>query len=567
MADHGISVREFEAIMREGMQEVCAVEGWDISKAHHRGYAFALWFAAIAAEAETFDTDPRDAMLYSRDLKADLIFEDTDARQVRICQCKWIGQRGRLEESDVNDFFNRHQHFADAAWVTEHGGVEAKRLLGDYAEKIADGWSANYQFVTNGTASDRIHDLVNRVNQEYSKRGVPVACELLDFSGLKTYYYTARTIELSIPEEVGIDLPTGRFFEKTEPRPTIVAVVKGNTLRNLYAQHKQSLYAWNIRGYLGNRGINSEISHTAAERPSDFFYFNNGVSAICTEYSLVENHLRARNLQIINGAQTVTSLFHEAARPEIEVLFRITAGESVKTEKGFNQEMIRYNNSQNQVKVSDFRSNDPVQLWLEQAFKDRKQRGGIPRIWYVRKRSVGRKGVPGSYNLSMELLGKLRYAFLYEPTRIHSAPKSLWLTKDAGGAYEFAFGVSGELQDQWSAEVMDEACIAVALYRRIDEDLATEKEPDLQYLKRLRFHAVALAGTFVRDRYGDDWQTLARSEPALDGMWTNFWRDAKGACINGFNTAEEQGVTLFAFVRSVERWEAMRRRFGQLVRR
>jgi hypothetical protein len=47
------------------------------------------------------------------------------------------------------------------------------------------------------------------------------------------------------------------------------------------------------------------------------------------------------------------------------VLLRITEGESVKTEKGFNADVIRFNNTQNIIKSSDFRSNDPIQLWLE----------------------------------------------------------------------------------------------------------------------------------------------------------------------------------------------------------
>jgi hypothetical protein len=151
------------------------------------------------------------------------------------------------------------------------------------------------------------------------------------------------------------------------PFKTLVAVVKGNSLRNLYKRHKQSLYAFNIRGFLGNRGINQDLINTIISSPDDFYYFNNGVSAVCTDFSIdsTTRVVTASKLQIINGAQTVTAIANQDADERVEVLFRLTETEGESTEKGMNQRIIRYNNSQNQIKVSDFRSNDPIQRFLK----------------------------------------------------------------------------------------------------------------------------------------------------------------------------------------------------------
>ena len=175
----------------------------------------------------------------------------------------------------------------------------------------------------------------------------------MDFSELKNYYLRSLSLEESCPDEVTISLPKGSFFEKRDPYKTVVAVIKGNALRNLGKKYRQSLYAWNIRGYLGNRGINQAIQQTAENEPDSFFYFNNGVSAICTDYQLTDNILVAENFQIINGAQTVSTLTNSTEDSNIEVLFRLTKTESVKTERGFNRSIIQFNNSQNIVKVSD----------------------------------------------------------------------------------------------------------------------------------------------------------------------------------------------------------------------
>ena len=101
------------------------------------------------------------------------------------------------------------------------------------------------------------------MTSSYEQRNLNITCHLYDFSGLKEYFVTSQTLEQTIPDVVEIDLPRDRFFEKLDPHPTVVAVVKGNALRNLARQHREALYAWNIRGYLGNRGINKAIANTA----------------------------------------------------------------------------------------------------------------------------------------------------------------------------------------------------------------------------------------------------------------------------------------------------------------
>jgi hypothetical protein len=49
-------------------------------------------------------------------------------------------------------------------------------------------------------------------------------------------------------------------------RRTIVAVVKANTLVNLYRTERERLFAVNIRSFLGRKGINKDIVTTAQAR-------------------------------------------------------------------------------------------------------------------------------------------------------------------------------------------------------------------------------------------------------------------------------------------------------------
>jgi hypothetical protein len=122
-------------------------------------------------------------------------------------------------------------------------------------------------------------------------------------------------------------------------RACYVGRVSGAQLAALFTQHKSSLFSLNIRNYIGDTATNKTIRKTALGRPEDFFFFNNGISALAES---VEPHktdkriLKCKNLSIVNGAQTVRSLHKaqvlnkEAARG-VQVLIRLTETESKKS--------------------------------------------------------------------------------------------------------------------------------------------------------------------------------------------------------------------------------------------
>ena len=124
------------------------------------------------------------------------------------------------------------------------------------------------------------------------------------------------------------------------------------------------------------------------------------------------NRLIAENFQIINGAQTVTSLSRVEPSSDVEVLFRLTKTLDVKTEKGINEKIIRFNNSQNAIKLSDFRSNDLIQVFLERNLISKRTQGPLPKLSYVRKRGSARRGRDTGASVRLEELAKIRYAFL-----------------------------------------------------------------------------------------------------------------------------------------------------------
>lgn len=444
------------------IKEICGERGWDPESTQGKGDAFELWCAnRFAAFEFPSATDPDEAVVGGpRDLGIDLVIYDDASDRVLICQCKFRGGGARQPDAEVAEFFSLHERLQQPGWLTEHGSERLVEVLPSTDEFISSPERFTYRFITTAKVQPRVMDVIR---ERMTQQGPAV--ELWDTERLKKFYLEAEALDQPIADKVKFQLPQESFIEIADPYPGIVAVIKTNTLRNLWNTHDPRLYAYNIRGYLGNKGLNKQITETLDDRPENFFYYNNGISAVCTDYQIVDGMLIASSLQIINGAQTINAI-RRAHRMDSDarVLFRLTKTKGVKTESGINADIIRYNNSQNVVKDSDFRSNDPIQVWLERQFKPKRWRWtALPRINYVRKRAVGRPKGQGRI-LRLEDFAKILYSWRHEPTVVVGKPRALFADAESEGKYEATFGVEGTLPGVWPNDLFEDGLLGLWFY-------------------------------------------------------------------------------------------------------
>jgi hypothetical protein len=565
-----LSTDDFRKQLKSELTKICEDLGKKYDNNQHRGYAFEIWSADLLLKLSEIEGDGADYVYASNDLKVDIAFEDEESKTLCLSQakCESIPSNPPIEEDHVASFFKRHQIFLEESeWVREHSSDQLHDLVCDYSKRVEEGWNIDFYFVSTGSASDRLKKLVASLDQSVKIKFPSVNFILLDFYDLKERYIRSRSIDAPISEFVDIQFPQEYFIIKNTPHRTILSVIKGNALVNLYKREKESLFAHNVRSFLGKR-INKEVVETAANNPDDFYYFNNGVSAICTKIEQrANNTYRFHHFQVINGAQTIGSL--RAAGdldPACEVILRITEGASVKTEKGFNADIIRYNNTQNVVRASDFRANDKIQLWLEQAFNQLKARGAIKFPFrYVRKRSFHR--VREAHPIKLEELAKIRYSYLYEPTRCIADPRSLWTTTEDGGFYEHAFGVSGELEDAWSDAVFDETLFATVVFVEIMDRIKKLIKQDRSkyfFLQRLRYWALALSALHVRLKRINH-HDLLESRSNFEKWFDEFWRDIFRELVSAHSRAQEDKISNFALTRSETRWDRVKQQLDLVL--
>lgn len=173
--------------------------------------------------------------------------------------------------------------------------------------------------------------------------------------------------------KVDTDLWVEKCLAVSEPKITYFGLVQLHELVNLHNKYGKALYERNIRTFLGHKTeVNSSIQKTLTEKPNQFMYLNNGVTALCQEIHPKgskaaqggKKRLKLRGFSVINGAQTIAS----SARFLTDNKGKDIAGARVfltliKTDADgdFGKSVTRARNHQNPVLLANFAALDDEQ--------------------------------------------------------------------------------------------------------------------------------------------------------------------------------------------------------------
>jgi hypothetical protein len=455
--------------------------------------------------ADPMNSDLSDNIFRTNEGGVDGYLEDDTNKIVMLIQAKY--GKGRMDEEELNSFLNIPNTLMSPERddYLSHLDPRVRAVLAPLNERMKDKWGIVLRFATNRPPSDRETQLVKAADAQFKDRGLRISCEIVGQENLKAIWHEVVSGAAAIQAPVDINFRKNHYLEFSTPRPTIVGVLSGNELANLWKRYHNLLFAQNIRFPMLSTGrVNPEIRKTAKDKPTDFFYFNNGVSALCTRFEEKDGQIKAWDFQIINGAQTVGNLGDlTTLSSEVKVLFRLTTTEANATT--FRDDIIRTNNTQNEVVPWDFRANDPIQKWLEKALESYSGNGPVPFFWYKRKRGLDAAG-RGGRALDPEYFGKLRHSFIHGPVPSYKEPKRLASTDEDTGLYPEAFGLGGEVVNLWPKPALDEAVFAYALDSYVLRKAEEYKQRNHAYgrwLKRLSRYVVAAIAE------------IARSEPSL----------------------------------------------------
>lgn len=292
-------------------------------------------------------------------------------------------------------------------------------------------------FVHNCPGSDNVKgelsavgDTVNAIiRTKTGTKDIAVSVAEISSEILETLY-TDTSTPILVNDPIYLKVPSGFRFEEGE-WSCLVAPIPLKMLKDLYDKHSTNLFSANVRDFLGMKSgesnINFQMRRSLTEKPHNFFVYNNGLTVLTHKIDAEEAddgiNVSLKGFSIVNGAQTTGTIgTSKDSSPDGFVLARFIATNN----EDLVADVVRYNNSQNAVTASDFRSTDPIQRRLVQEMRE------IPDAEYDGGR---RGGVSAAIKRRPKLLpsysvGQALAAAHGDPTVAYNEKSALW-SKDA----------------------------------------------------------------------------------------------------------------------------------------
>ncbi len=176
--------------------------------------------------------------------------------------------------------------------------------------------------------------------------------------------YSTKNADSSF--EIETKIPYLKIPTDSQVYTSYLTYLNGDQLYEIYDKFGQRLLEQNVRTFLQFRGnVNKGIKNTITGAPTDFFAFNNGITATASEVEIEQGMIvRLHNFQIVNGGQTTSSIYAAKKNEKLDisqvvVQMKLSVIDGGDTHSEFVSKVAEYANTQNKVNKSDFFSNSP----------------------------------------------------------------------------------------------------------------------------------------------------------------------------------------------------------------
>lgn len=329
-----------------------------------RQRAFAAWYAINFRDLDEDDALEAAAADGGNDQGIDLIFADDASEQVVVIQAYCPDKMDRPTTKNKWDAL-----VACLAFVQD---PKSLALAGrpDLAEMVNDikrdhpSYGINLILISMGKASDQI----NKSVLAHQKNAPPeITYTWQPQEAIVENYRALIESSEGVAEDI-LNFTDGYLKDEGDYGRAWLGSVSSQELIRLHAEHGTKLYAGNIRLFLGARkgGINEQIIATAKDDPGNFWALNNGITIVADhadETDSANTSLKLKRFSIVNGCQTTNSLVR-AGSTSAKVLARVIAAKS-----SLRNDIVRFNNSQNAIKIWTVRAADKTQQGLQRQFK------------------------------------------------------------------------------------------------------------------------------------------------------------------------------------------------------
>jgi len=310
----------------------------------------------------------------SRDGGIDLIYFDPKERVLYLVQAKWHEDgHGSIELGDTHKFIDGVRKVLDNDLEHLNDRIKARRA--DIERAVFDA-NAKFVLVLAHTGQEQLSAEVSAAASAYVDAQNDTS-ELM-FLRVLTQAELHRAVAAGVAgAPISIEVQLAGWGQVREPHFAIYGQVCAADVAAWMNTHGNRLFESNLRQFLGGSTVNQDIVRTLVERPHDFWYFNNGITAVAVEIakkpiggnSTDSGIFECAGFCVVNGAQTVGSI-HAAAFQNAEAVAQamvpVRIISSANSPEVFSSEVTRCTNTQNAIEKRDFVALDPEQERIRQ---------------------------------------------------------------------------------------------------------------------------------------------------------------------------------------------------------
>lgn len=372
----------------------------------NNGQRFVAWYLRNIHSKDENET--KDAITDGADDKQiDAIIVDNDRSTIFIFQGKFIGSSS-VDAEPLREVFSSWVQLKDLVRLQEVANNKLKRKLAEVSKAFEDEYEVAFELLTTGELTESARNdygIFQKQLEELSeKEDITSTITVVDSDEIERRYDIALQKENPLIRH-SIDLSNIKFLELAiSDTNSIIAALPLSECLTIPGIKDGTLFQKNVRQSLGlNNAVNKGIKNTIySDKHKEFFFFHNGITALCNKMELKNNKLYLTGLNVVNGCQSLNTILSCSEQvkklDDTYILFRF-----YEIPTGDRSDNISTNtNSQSTVKPRDLRSNDKRVLSLKKTYEQKYSQG-----YFITKRGeISPANKDKKYTIDLVNLGK-----------------------------------------------------------------------------------------------------------------------------------------------------------------
>ncbi len=337
------------------------------------GQRFVAWYLRSILKRDMNETKD-DIIDGANDKQIDAIVIDNDKSIINIIQGKFYSGEF-VDATPLREVLSAWMQIRDLVRLQNVSNSKLQRKLSEVANALDEDYEINFELITTSkltlAALNDLETFQKQLSEISEKDDFDATITVIDDDEIKRRYDIALEVDNPLIN-YDLNLIDCKYLKETiAGTQVIIAAVPLKECIKFPGIKDGSLFQKNVRQSLGtSNAVNKGIRNTIlSDKHKDFFFFHNGITAICNKLVLADSKVSMKGLSVVNGCQSLNTILNcsETVKKLDETYVMCRFYEIPQRDRA---DRISINtNSQSAVKPRDLRSNDKRILNLKRAFE------------------------------------------------------------------------------------------------------------------------------------------------------------------------------------------------------